>query len=284
MLENWLARQDLNLEPPDPESGALPLSHAPANGRQDTPTGPESGYTRAIVRTLRLSDRVHAASTADRTRGTHLTRRSLVLVIFIVVFVAACSAAAAKPSATPTNSPAALVTAPPTVAPTVTVTPDPTVAPPTKKPKKKRKKPKPTPTPAPTPVTWQPAYTARVCAAVGYLSDTKPHLDTANALIGAQNYPRARSEVFEIVSLAVKATDEIAAAPEWGPGAELISWLNASASSLGKGGGRLIDGMAALDTAVMQAGTAEMNTGGVQLAQARAAIDGLSATYGPAGC
>ena len=27
--EGWLARQDSNLEPPDPESGALPLSHAP---------------------------------------------------------------------------------------------------------------------------------------------------------------------------------------------------------------------------------------------------------------
>src|SRR6185436_12406012 len=27
---SWLARQDSNLEPPDPESGALPLSHAPA--------------------------------------------------------------------------------------------------------------------------------------------------------------------------------------------------------------------------------------------------------------
>src|SRR4051794_22843183 len=29
---SWLARQDSNLEPPDPESGALPLSHAPAAG------------------------------------------------------------------------------------------------------------------------------------------------------------------------------------------------------------------------------------------------------------
>jgi hypothetical protein len=211
-----------------------------------------------------------------------LTRRSLVLVIFIVVFVAACSAAAAKPSAAPTNSPAALVTAPPTVAPTVTR--EPTAAPPTKKPKKKHGKPKPTPTPAPTPETWKPVYTARVCAAVGYLSDTKEHIDTANGLIDAKNYPRARSEVFEIVSLAVKATDEIAAAPAWAPGDELISWLNASASSLGKGAGRLIDGMAALDVAMMQAGSAEMDTGGVQLTQARAAIDGLSTTYGPAGC
>src|SRR5436190_12451543 len=30
---SWLARQDSNLEPPDPESGALPLSHAPATVR-----------------------------------------------------------------------------------------------------------------------------------------------------------------------------------------------------------------------------------------------------------
>ena len=29
-VDVWLARQDSNLEPPDPESGALPLSHAPA--------------------------------------------------------------------------------------------------------------------------------------------------------------------------------------------------------------------------------------------------------------
>jgi hypothetical protein len=27
---SWLARQDSNLEPPDPESGAIPLGHAPA--------------------------------------------------------------------------------------------------------------------------------------------------------------------------------------------------------------------------------------------------------------
>ena len=28
--KGWLARQDSNLEPPDPESGAIPLGHAPA--------------------------------------------------------------------------------------------------------------------------------------------------------------------------------------------------------------------------------------------------------------
>jgi hypothetical protein len=197
------------------------------------------------------------------------------LVVFSVAVVAACTPA--KPLAAPSSTPAALVTAPPTVAPTPTT--EPTVAPPTKKPKK-TKKPKPTPTPE----TWKPAYTAHVCAAVAYLSDTKAHLDIANGLIGAQNYPRARSEVFEIVSLAVKAADEVSAAPAWAPGEELISWLKSSASSLGKGASRLIDGMAALDAEVMQAGSAEMATGGVQLANAEAAIDGLSAIYGPAGC
>ena len=190
--------------------------------------------------------------------------------------VAACTPV--KPSATPTSTPAAAaVTAPPTVAPTPTV--EPTAPPPTKKPKK-TKKPKPTPTPD----VWKAAYTDRVCAAVAYLSETKGHLDTANGFIGAQNYPKARSEVFEIVSLAVKASDEVAAAPAWTPGEELIGWLSASASSLGNGGSRLIDGMASLDVEIMQAGSAEMTTGGVQLANAEAAIDGLSAIYGPAGC
>src|SRR5688572_20278387 len=33
---DWLARQDSNLEPPDPESGALPLSHAPASRVQSS--------------------------------------------------------------------------------------------------------------------------------------------------------------------------------------------------------------------------------------------------------
>ena len=32
MLWSWLARKDSNLQSPDPESGALPLSHAPALG------------------------------------------------------------------------------------------------------------------------------------------------------------------------------------------------------------------------------------------------------------
>jgi hypothetical protein len=31
MLWCWLARKDSNLRSPDPESGALPLSHAPAS-------------------------------------------------------------------------------------------------------------------------------------------------------------------------------------------------------------------------------------------------------------
>ena len=35
--KEWLARQDSNLEPPDPESGALPLSHAPAAAAHSTP-------------------------------------------------------------------------------------------------------------------------------------------------------------------------------------------------------------------------------------------------------
>ena len=205
-----------------------------------------------------------------------MTRRSLVLGLFIVAVLSACNPA--NPAATPTSTPAAaLVAAPPTAAPTPTV--EPTKAPPTKKPKK-TKKPKPTPTPE----IWKPAYTAHVCAAVGYLSDTKAHLDAANGLIGAQNYPKARSEVFEIVSLAVKASDEVAAAPAWAPGDEMIGWLKASSSSLGKGASQLIDGMAALDVEVMDAGSAAMTTGGVQLGNAQAAIAGLSATYGPAGC
>src|SRR5206468_12766988 len=36
LLGSWLARQDSNLEPPDPESGALPLSHAPTTAGHST--------------------------------------------------------------------------------------------------------------------------------------------------------------------------------------------------------------------------------------------------------
>ena len=46
----------------------------------------------------------------------------------------------------------------------------------------------------------------------------------------------------------------------------------------------LIDGMASLDVNVMHAAGAEMDTGNGQLDQARAALQELSLTYGPAGC
>ena len=60
--------------------------------------------------------------------------------------------------------------------------------------------------------------------------------------------------------------------------------LTDSANSIGHGASQLIDGMASLDVNVMHAAGAEMDTGNGQLDQARAALQELSLTYGPAGC
>ncbi len=69
---NWLARQDSNLEPPDPESGALPLSHAPAAGRHDTPRGPDPGYARAIASIGDVGERCVAVRPAAGANRGHI--------------------------------------------------------------------------------------------------------------------------------------------------------------------------------------------------------------------
>ncbi len=204
-----------------------------------------------------------------------MARRSFIPIVFFVAMVAACSPV--QPSATPSSAPVvAVVTAPPTATPTVD---PPTAAPPTKKPAK-TKKPKPTPTPE----TWTEAYRSHVCSAVGSLTDAQPHLDAAAARLSQQNYPGARAEAYQIVALALQATDQISAAKAWPPGDEVMALLTASANSIGHGASTLIDGMASLDAIVMHAGGAEMDAGNEQLAQAKAAVEGLAATYGPAGC
>ncbi len=196
--------------------------------------------------------------------------------MLIGMLAAAC--ATSGPQATSSNIPAPVaVTSPPTAA--LTATAQPTDAPATKKPRK-TKKPKPTPTPE----TWTPAYLAHVCAAIGYLSDTQPHLDEAAARVSSREFPKARAEAYEIVSLSVQATGEINAAPAWAPGSDLKTLLATSASTFGHGASHLIDGMAAIDFDIIGAAQAEMSAGRDQLAQARAAVAGLAATYGPAGC
>jgi hypothetical protein len=205
-----------------------------------------------------------------------LARRSIVLTIVIAIFVAAC--AASRPSAAPTSTPAlALVTAPPTVAPTPT--PSPTEAPPTKKPKK-TKRPKPTPTPE----VWSEGYRSHVCAAIGYLSDTKAHVDGAATQLAGSHAPQARAEAFEVIALTVKASDSIGAAKAWPPGDELEGKIGDSIKTLGNGATHFLAGLAALDFDVMHAASAEMDGGGEQLGQAEVILAGLSATYGPAGC
>ena len=206
-----------------------------------------------------------------------MARRSIVLLILVVVFAAACAAsrpAAAPPTSTPTP---ALVAAPPTVAPTET--PSPTVAPPTKKPKK-TKKPKPTPTPE----VWTEAYRSHVCAALGYLSDTKAHVDGAATELAAGHAPQARAEAFEVIALTVKASDSVGATKAWPPGDELKGKLEDVIKTLGDGATHFQAGLTALDYDVMHAASAEMGTGGDQMAQAQVVLAGLSATYGPAGC
>lgn len=201
--------------------------------------------------------------------------RSFIPIVFIVALVAACSPV--QPSTTPSRAPVvAVVTATPT--PTPTENP-PTVAPPTKKPAK-TKKPKPTP----TPVTWSEAYRSHVCSAIGSLSDAKTHLDAVAAKLAQQNYPQARAEAYQIVALALQATNEIPTVKAWPAGEVLVGLLTDSANSIGHGASQLIDGMASLDVNVMHAAGAEMDTGNGQLDQAKAALQELSLTYGPAGC
>jgi hypothetical protein len=60
--------------------------------------------------------------------------------------------------------------------------------------------------------------------------------------------------------------------------------LTDAANSIGHGASTLIDGMASLDVNVIHAAGAEMDTGNGQLDQAKAALQELSLTYGPAGC
>lgn len=165
------------------------------------------------------------------------------------------------------------------MAPAATPTVTPTEAPPTKKPRK-TKKPKPTPTPE----TWTPAYRAHVCAAIGYLADSKAHVDAVAARFGAGDGPGSRNEAFNVVSLAGQASNEIGAAKAWAPGDDLKVLISESASSIGQGAGRWLDGFTSLDRGVMGTGMTAMQVGADQLAQARVALATLATTYGPAGC
>lgn len=212
---------------------------------------------------------------AEPIRGEHLAWRSLIPIVFIVALVAACSPE--QPSATPSGAPVvAVVTATPTATPTED---PPTVAPPTKKPVK-TKRPKPTP----TPLAWSDAYRAKVCGAIGSLTDARPHLDAAASLLTQQSYPQARAEAYQIVALALQASDQIPSVKAWPQGEVLVGLLTDSANSIGHGASSLIDGMASLDVNVMHAAGAELDAGNQQLDQAKAALAELTTTYGPAGC
>ncbi len=165
------------------------------------------------------------------------------------------------------------------MAPAETPTVTPTEAPPTKKPQK-TKRPKPTPTPA----TWTSAYRSHVCNAIGYLADSKAHVDGVAARFGAGDGPGARQEAFTVVSLAGQAIGEIGAAKAWSPGDDLTAMIGTSANSIGQGASRFLDGLTSVDRGVMGDGMAAMNSGADQLAQARVALAVLATTYGPAGC
>ena len=116
------------------------------------------------------------------------------------------------------------------------------------------------------------------------MSDAKTHLDAAAAQLTRQNYPGARAEAYQIVALALQATDQIPTVKAWPQGEQLVGLLTDSANSIGHGASALLDGMASLDVNVMHAAGAEMDTGNAQLDQAKAALQELSLTYGPAGC
>lgn len=190
--------------------------------------------------------------------------------------VAACGSG--RPPA-PTPSAPALVAAPSTVAPAATPTVTPTEAPPTKKPRK-TKKPKPTPTPE----TWTPAYLSHVCNAIGYLADSKAHVDAVAARFGAGDGPGSRQEAFNVVQLAGQASGEIGATKAWSPGDDLKALISASATGIGQGAGQWLDGFTSLNRGVMDGGMAAMQAGAAQLAQARVELAALATTYGPAGC
>jgi hypothetical protein len=102
--------------------------------------------------------------------------------------------------------------------------------------------------------------------------------------MGMEDFDGARSEAFEIVSLALEAQAELASLPAWSPGENLASLLRSSADDLGAGAGTFIDGLGALDTDKMRTGALRMDSGGSELSSAQRELDELSALYGSAGC
>ena len=137
----------------------------------------------------------------------------------------------------------------------------------------------------PTPVTWSDAYRSKVCAAIGFVVRREDARRCRRGQTGPAELPASeRAEAYQIVALALQASNDIPTAKSWPAGEVLVGLLADSANSIGHGASQLIDGMASLDVNVMQAAGAEMDTGNGQLDQAKAALQELSLTYGPAGC
>jgi hypothetical protein len=202
-----------------------------------------------------------------------LAWRSFIPIVFIVALVSACSPV--QSAATPSRAPVVAVV---TATPTATPTEDPTVAPPTKKPAK-TKKPKPTA----TPVTWSEAYRRIVCSAIARWP-TRRRTSTRRPRNSPGRTTRGQGGGVPDRALALQATDQIPTVKAWPQGEVPVGLLTDSANPTAHGASALIDGMASLDVNVMHAAGAEMDTGNGQLDQARAALQDLSLTYGPAGC
>ena len=88
---SWLARQDSNLEPPDPESGALPLSHAPATDAHSsagTRPPPWPRYLQGCDRrrgTLSISRMNRSSSVGTRVRVRPRPVTTIVAALAILV-------------------------------------------------------------------------------------------------------------------------------------------------------------------------------------------------------
>ncbi len=156
--------------------------------------------------------------------------------------------------------------------PTETATPIPSSSP--------TPSPKPTasPKPTPKPKAWTAAYRASVCLAIDDLYDITPHLDAVASAIGNLDYASARSQAFEIVSLALEAQAETVGL-DWSPGEALVATIKRAGDSLGSGAATFIDGLDAMDTDEMRAGALQMDAGGSEVTAAQSEFDRLASKY-----
>lgn len=96
--------------------------------------------------------------------------------------------------------------------------------------------------------------------------------------MGNLDYASARSQAFEIVSLALEAQAETVGL-NWSPGEDLVQDIKRAGDNLGSGAATFIDGLDAMDTDKMRSGALQMDAGGSEVTTAQSEFDRLAAIY-----